>query len=56
MSNYHIEAATKEEWAERALYAEAKLIKALKLFEEIIELQRCEFSKVRSIITELKDD
>ena len=29
MSDYRIEAATKEEWAERALAAEAKLAKAV---------------------------
>ena len=43
MSDYRIEAATKEEWAERALRAEAKLAKAVAdlakavVFAEIVE-------------------
>ena len=36
MSDYRIEAATKEEWAERALRAEAELAKAV-VFAEIVE-------------------
>ena len=35
MSDYRIEAASKEEWAERALKAEAKLAKAMMVVEMI---------------------
>jgi hypothetical protein len=35
MSDYRIEAATKEEWANRALVAEAKLAKAVEALREI---------------------
>jgi hypothetical protein len=35
MTDYRIEAATKEEWAERALRAETKLQKAVEALEEI---------------------
>lgn len=35
MSDYRIEAATKEEWAERALRAEVALVKALGVLEKI---------------------
>ena len=43
MSDYRIEAATKEDWAERAMRAEAKLAKAVAdlakavIFAEIVE-------------------
>jgi len=43
MSDYRVEAATKEEWAERALRAEAELAKAVAdlakavVFAEIVE-------------------
>lgn len=37
MSDYRIEAATKEEWAERALRAEAKLAKAAEALATIID-------------------
>lgn len=36
MSDYRIEAATKEEWANRAFNAEAKLDKAMGALREII--------------------
>lgn len=35
MSDYRIEAATKEEWANRALIAEAKLTKTVEALREI---------------------
>jgi len=35
MSDYRVEAASKEEWAERALRAEAKLAKAVEALQRI---------------------
>ena len=35
MSDYRVEAASKEDWAERALKAEAKLAKAMMVVEMI---------------------
>jgi hypothetical protein len=40
MSDYRIEAATKEEWANRALIAEAKLTKAVEALRECQEALR----------------
>jgi hypothetical protein len=40
MSDYRIESATKEEWANRALSAEAKLAKAVEALRECQEALR----------------
>jgi hypothetical protein len=37
MTDYRIEAGTKEEWAERALRAEAALAKAVEALQSVIE-------------------
>ena len=48
MSDYRIEAATKEEWANRALIAEAKLTKAVEALRETTQmLSQCTFTIIR---------
>ena len=60
MSDYRIEAATKEEWAERALAAEAKLAKAVETLKRYGGVMPIAFTpiqdggyKARSTLAEL---